>query len=259
MKQGFRFILSIPVLLVAVFLLAGCLSSDSGSGSDRDSGTAHVFAAASLGTVGEHLAETFAEDHPDAEIVFNFAGSAALVRQLGEGAPADLFISADGATMDKALALEEFTSSEVEVIATNRLVLATADGNPAQIRELADITDHLIAICAPEVPCGALATTALEHAGVDLATSSEEANVNDVTTKIATGAVDAGFIYSTDAQALGSTRDITVIELDGTPPNDYPAALTTRGRDNDVAGAFAEFLTSESAQGILAGYGFGTD
>lgn len=253
LKHGFRFALGIVASTAVMFTLAGCATPGT------DSGTAHVFAAASLSTVGEQLAGAFAEEHPGAEIVFYFAGSPALVRQMGEGAPADLFISADAATMDNALELEEFTDAEVQIIATNRLVLATAENNPGQITGLADVTDRPVAICATEVPCGMLAAQALDYAGVELNARSAEANVTDVATKIATGAVDAGFIYSTDAQALGSTQNITIIELDGIEPNGYPAALTTRGLDNDVAGAFAEFLTSEKARGILADYGFGTD
>ena len=255
LKQGFRLALCIVAPAAAMFALAGCATPDTDSGP----GSAHVFAAASLSTVGEQLADTFAEEHPDAEIMFNFAGSSALVRQMGEGAPADLFISADVANMDNALELEEFTGAEVEIIATNRLVLVTAEGNPGQITGLTDITDRPVAICAPEVPCGALATQALDHAGVELNSRSAEANVTDVATKIATGAVDAGFLYSTDAQALSRTQDITGIELDGIEPNESPAALTTEGQDNEVAGAFAEFLTSEKARVSLADYGFGTD
>lgn len=248
MKQGIRYLLGGATALAVGFGMAGC----------ADPETATVFAAASLTTVGEELATAFTAEHPDAEVIFNFAGSSALVRQMNEGAPADLFISADVATMDKALELSEFSGSQSQIIATNRLVLVTADGNPAGITELADITDALIASCAPAVPCGTITGHALEHAGVELGLNSEEANVSDVATKISTGAVDAGFIYATDARALGMSQDNTLIELEGIQANEYPMALTTSGRDNATAQAFAQFLGTDNAREILTRHGFGT-
>lgn len=247
MKQGLSTGAALVMLAVA---LSGCAPSDPG--------TAHIFAAASLGNVGGELADAFMDTHPEAEIIFNFAGSSALVRQIDEGAPADMFISADQATMSTALELDEFAGAQAQVIATNHLVLATAEGNPGGITELADLADALVAVCAPQVPCGTLSTQALEHAGLELGRSSEEANVADVSRKVSTAAVDAGFIYSTDAHSLGATSDITVIELEGLRPNEYPMVLSTAGSDNEVAVEFARFLTTDQARGILAGYGFGT-
>ncbi len=250
MKQALRHVLGAITALVAGFTTSGCTNSDT---------TATVFAAASLAPVGEELTAAFTQEHPGADIVFNFAGSSALLRQIGEGAPSDLFISADIATMDSALKLAEFAGSDTTVIATNRLVLVTADGNPGGITELAHITDNLIARCAPEVPCGTLTGQALAHAGVQPGTSSEEANVAAVSTKIATGAVDAGFVYSSDAQSLAHTQDNVIIELAGIEPNEYPMSLTSSGRDNEVARAFAGFLSSPRARDILANHGFHTN
>lgn len=210
-------------------------------------------------TVAEDLAEAFHAENPGTTVQFNMAGSSALVRQISEGAPADLFISADTATMDAALELPEFSSSIPQSIATNRLVLVTADGNPAEISTLANAADSLVAICAPEVPCGTITREALDHANIELRTSSEEANVADVTTKISTGAVDAGFIFRTDAIALSKTQHNTIIDLEGIGENDYPMALTASGTDSDAAQAFAHFLTSDRAKEILTSYGFGTD
>ena len=266
MNKSIRRALYSFVTISAGISLVACSSSDTASTatsvateSTAATGTARVFAAASLTNVAEDLAAAFNEDNPDAKLEFNFAGSSALVRQISEGAPSDLFISADIANMDDALALPEFSGANSEVIATNKLVLVTADGNPGEISELADVTDSLVAICAPEVPCGTITHEALDFADVELSTSSEEANVADVTTKISTGAVDAGFVYQTDAQSLAKTQDNTVIELDGIDANEYPMALTASGEDNDVAKAFAEFLTSDRAKEILASYGFGTN
>ncbi|ALC04721.1 ABC transporter periplasmic component [Corynebacterium deserti GIMN1.010] len=263
MKQGIRRSLYGMVALSAGVVLTACSTTasstaSSGSATSGLSSSATIFAAASLTNVAEDLAEAFKEYNPDAELIFNFAGSSALVRQISEGAPSDLFISADTANMDDALALPEFADSRSEVITTNKLVLVTADGNPGEISELADVSDSLVAICAPEVPCGTITHEALDYAHIELGTSTEEANVADVATKISTGAVDAGFVYQTDAQSLAQTQDNTVIELEGIDANDYPMALTTSGNSNEVAQAFADFLTSDRAKNILASYGFGT-
>lgn len=248
MKQGLR---SGAALVLLTACLSGCTTTESE--------TAHIFAAASLGPAGEELSNTFLAANPGAEITFHFAGSSALLRQIAEGAPADMFISADRVTMSRALELDEFAGATAEVIATNQLVLVTSEGNPGQITELADLSDALVAVCAPEVPCGTLTTQALDAAGVELSRDSEEANVSDVATKISTGAVDAGFVYSTDVRSLGAAGGITVIELAGVGANEYPLVLSAAGRDNEVAVAFAQFLSSAQARGILAGYGFGTE
>lgn len=215
-----------------------------------------VFAAASMKPVAEELSEAFRQDHEGAALEFNFGGSSDLVRQIEQGAPADLLISADNKNMDKALAGEDFQGSVPSVIATNRLVLALPSGNPAHISSLQDLPGKQVAICAREVPCGTIAHQVLDEHDLDLDNPSEEANVADVATKISTGEVDAGFVYSTDARAL-SNKGVTSVDIKGVKPNNYPEALTVQGKDNPTAVAFAEWLRGEKAQRILADHGFG--
>ncbi|HJC85713.1 MAG TPA: molybdate ABC transporter substrate-binding protein [Candidatus Corynebacterium faecigallinarum] len=277
-----RSVLAVSALGAGASLALSACSTDGDSdgsgetGTNAATGTVNVFAAASLNNVGEELADAFnAANAGDTEIVFNFAGSSKLVQQIGQGADADLFISADEQNMDAALELAEFDGADAQVIATNLLVLATAPGNPAGIESLDDLAsggsaeDARIAICADGVPCGTLAHQVLDEKNITLASPTEEANVSDVATKIATGEVDAGFIYATDAQALqdaasgadGSDGEaITVIDIAATvdiEPNLYPAALTVEGQDNDTAAAFLEFLATDEAAEILEKYGFG--
>ena len=250
---------------------AACSTSGSEDADGSETSPVQVFAAASLNNAGDELAEAFAEEHGDGDgdgvdIRYNFAGSSALVQQIEQGADADLFISADEKNMGDALALDAFDGAEPEVIATNQLVLATAPGNPANITALDDLAttaDARLAVCADGVPCGTLAHELLDEKGYDLAnwTVSEEANVSDVATKVSTGEVDAGFMYATDAMALqkNSGEEITVVELDDDlEPNAYPAALTVDGQGNEVAGEFLEWLSSDTARGILETYGFDT-
>ncbi|HJG46935.1 molybdate ABC transporter substrate-binding protein, partial [Corynebacterium variabile] len=225
-----------------------------------------VFAAASLKNAGDDLAEAFAADgHEGATVTWNYAGSSKLVQQIDQGADADLFISADEANMEAAQDLDEFEDADPQVIATNRLVLATAPGNLGSITDLNDLktNDKLrIALCADGVPCGTLAHEYLEDQGITLKAPTEEANVSGVSTKVATGDVDAGFIYSTDAQAMQKNLKETqgrviVLDIPGIEDNRYPAALTSDGEENETATEFLEWLQTDKAREILAEYGFG--
>lgn len=265
----------VPAALAALgLLLSGCSNSQedaagtsvTAADTGDSTGDLTVFAAASLKNVGDDLAEAFAADgHDGAEITWNYAGSSKLVQQIGQGADADLFISADTDNMDAAEELDEFADADPEVVATNRLVLATAPGNLGSITSLDDLknNDRLrIALCADGVPCGTLAHEYLDAAGVTLKMPTEEANVSDVSTKVSVGDVDAGFIYSTDAQALQKNLAekqgrVEVFDIPGIEDNEYPAALTTDGRKNETAQEFLDWLQTDRAREILADYGFG--
>lgn len=266
-RRALRGGLAAPALLAAAGLLAltGCGSSATSSGDSSASASGSgdqkvtVFAAASMTKAGDELAAKFKETHPDADISFNYAGSSKLVQQIDQGATPDLFISADEANMDKARKLGEFSDADAPtVIATNTLQLVTAADNPAGITSLQDIADDQIAVCAPEVPCGTLAKEALEHAGVTLQHPSEEANVSAVSTKISQGAVDGGFIYSTDAKSLNEDGNkYKTFDLQGIEENEYPMSLTNTGEKNDEAKEFAAWLSGNDARDILSKYGFG--
>lgn len=263
-------------LAALVLVLASCSNSQEDSDSSDDTATAvdtgssagdiTVFAAASLKNAGDDLAEAFAADgHEGATVTWNYAGSSKLVQQIDQGADADLFISADEANMEAAQDLDKFEDADPQVIATNRLVLATAPGNLGSITDLNDLktNDKLrIALCADGVPCGTLAHEYLEDQGITLKAPTEEANVSDVSTKVATGDVDAGFIYSTDAQAMQKNLKETqgrviVLDIPGIEDNRYPAALTSDGEENETATEFLEWLQTDKAREILAEYGFG--
>lgn len=242
-------------LLLGLTACGGAASSPQGQDAE-----VQLFAAASLGAVGDELIAAYRQENPQVSITATYAGSSQLVTQMVEGATPDLLITADSTTMNQALEkVEELAAVTPETIATNALVVATAPGNPAAIDSLDDLAAPgvLTAICAEQVPCGRLAHQELTRQGVELATSTEEANVSAVATKVATGQVDAGFIYSTDATAISATDDITVITLPQVERNAYPLALTGSGQGKESAQNFANWLTtSDAAAQILADYGF---
>lgn len=255
-----RLVAALAAALAGVLALAACSSEDASNGTMR------VFAAASLSVAGDDLLELYAAEHNGQQIEWNFAGSSALVRQIEQGSPADAFISADEKNMDKALKLPEFSNvtdrGEPRIVAANQLVLAVAENPKTQINSLENLAKGArVAICAPEVPCGTLAHEALGKPGsapIKLQNPSEEANVSNVATKVATGQVDAGFIYASAAAAIQRQgTKITTLPIAHVAPNNYPAASTDAGADNSKAAEFVRWLSTPTAQRILAEHGFG--
>lgn len=258
-RRARRFVTAFAAALAGMLAVAACSSEDAADEPLR------VFAAASLSVAGDDLQQAFAAEHDGQQIEWNFAGSSALVRQIEQGSTADAFISADEKNMDKALQLPEFSNvtdrGEPRGVATNQLVLAVAENPKTEINSLEDLAKGArVAICAPEVPCGTLAHEALKKADtpIELQNPSEEANVSNVATKVATGQVDAGFIYASDAAAIQRQgTKITTLPVEHVAPNRYPAASTDAGAENAKAVEFVRWLATPTAQRILAEHGFG--
>lgn len=222
-------------------------------GSDL-SGELLVSAAASLTDAFTGVADAFNEIHPGVEIMFNFGPSSGLREQILEGAPVDVFASANSSTMDQVVDAGE-VSGESRTFARNQLVIAVQDGNPAGIEGLADFArdDLLIGLCAEGVPCGDYAREALASAGVAPSIDSEEIDVRGLITKIAEGELDAGVVYLSDidgaVEGLEIPSEHNVIA-------DYPIAVLSAARNPAAAHAFVEFALSAEGQRILAEYGF---
>ena len=226
-------------------------SASSSAASGSVSGKVEVYAAASLRNAGTELKEAFEKENPGVEITYSFEGSSKLVQKIEQGASPDLLITADTQNMDKA--------AKLEVIATNKLVLVTAEGNPGKINSLDDLknTEGVVAVCKVNVPCGTLADEELKKHHIELKNATTEGNVSEVTTKVTTGNADAGFIYTTDlAAAKKDGKNLGSVDLPDVPKNEYPAALTTKGSSSDAAKKFNEWLSSDEAQKILAKYDF---
>ena len=176
----------------ASMLAAGCGSPADGAAGEGD---VVVMAASSLTDVIEIVFERRGNVTPV------MAGSSTLVAQLAAGAEADVLITANATTMDRAVS-EGSVRGEPVLIATNTLVLATPAGNPAGVTGLTDLArgDLLIGLCAVEVPCGALAAQALDDAQITPSADTLESNVRALAAKISLGELDAGLVYATDAR-----------------------------------------------------------
>ena len=206
-----------------------------------------VFAASSLTDVFGDIAGAFEAAHPGVEVTLQFAGSSRLATQINAGAAADVFAAADERTA------AQVDARQVTVFARNRLAIAVPPDNPAGVTGLDSLSgdDLLLALCAPDVPCGALA----EQAGgprLVAAADTREPNVRGVLTKVLLGEVDAGVVYVTDVRAAGDA--VTGIDIDHPASTAYPAVLLS---DSPTAAEFVAFVLSPPAQELLAAAGFG--
>ena len=242
---------------LAVLALAGCGAPDSSSDGEV-TGTVTVFAAASLTEVFTSLGAQLEADHPGLDVQFNFAGSSALATQLTQGAPADVFASADTDQMD-VVTNNGIVSTAPALFATNTLEIVVPAGNPGSITGLDDLADpaKTIALCAPEVPCGAAAEEVFDAAGLTAAPDTLEEDVKAALTKVTLGEVDAALVYATDVRAAGDAVEGIEFPEAADAVNGYPICTLTDAPNPAGARAFAELVTSSAGREALAAAGFG--
>lgn len=238
--------------LVAALLatLSACGSDGEGSAAPKTGLT--VLAASSLTDVFTTAGAAYEKEHPGTEVTFSFAGSQELAAQVGQGAPADVLVTADTRTMDGLTA----DTGEPAVIARNRLVIVTGEGNPEKVGSLADLADpalHVV-LAAPEVPVGRYGKQILDAQGIDVKPVSQEPNVRAVLSKVALGEADAGLVYRTDA-VTGEVDAIDIPDAQNAIAS-YPAAALKSSGNSKAAASFVSWLSTPGAQEILRAAGF---
>lgn len=231
----------------------------------------NIFAAASLTEAFNEIGQNFSTEHPGVTFIFNFAGSQQLAQQLGQGAPADVFASANKTQMNVAIEAGRVVSGTERTFVRNRLVVIYPTDNPAGITQLQDLTEPgvKVILAAKEVPVGQYSLDFLNKAITDTAFSptyrddvlknvvSYEENVRAVLTKIVLGEGDVGIVYTSDI--TGEEAD-KVGRLD-IPDNlntiaSYPIAVVSDSAYSTQAQAFVDYVLSPAAQEILVKYGF---
>lgn len=261
--------LALPVVVVLAASTAACGSgaaqggdpagsSAAGSSGGRLSGTLTVFAAASLRKPFTQIGAQFEKAHPGTRVTFSFAGSSDLVAQLQQGAPADVFASADERNMSKATD-DSLTAGAPADFATNTLEIAVPPGNPGKVTSLRDLARPglKVVVCAPAVPCGAAAAKVASAAKVALKPVSEEQSVTDVLGKVSAGEADAGLVYVTDVRGAGGSVQGVPFPEASSAVNTYPIAALKGSRNPALAAAFVQAVTGEPGQSVLATAGFG--
>ncbi|PWJ46308.1 molybdate transport system substrate-binding protein [Quadrisphaera granulorum] len=266
-------LVALAVAGTAALLLSGCASSTptgtassttttpAGSPSSSSlvsTGTLTVFAAASLKSTFTTLGEQFEKAHAGVDVTFSFAGSSDLATQIQNGAPADVFASADQANMTKVVDAG-LTAAAPVPFATNVLTIVTPPGNPKGVATFADLAESgtALVVCAPQVPCGAATERVEKATGVTLTPVSEESSVTDVLTKVESGEADAGLVYVTDARgAAGKVTEVTFPESSGAV-NTYPIAPLSGAAQPELAKDFAAYVAGPDGRAVLQAAGFG--
>lgn len=242
------------IVAVAMLVLASAMAC---STPDDDS-TIAVFAAASLKSVFTTLGDRMETGMPGTNVAFSFAGSSDLVTQLSQGAFADVFASADTATMTKAVDAGLVAGAPVN-FATNTLTIVAPKGNSKNITSFADLgrPGIQVVVCAPQVPCGAATRKLEDTTGIRLSPVSEESSVVDVLGKVASGQADAGLVYVTDAEAAGD--DVTTIPFpeSGEAVNTYSIAVLQQTKNRVAAQRFVDLVAGPQGREILSTAGFG--
>jgi len=179
------------------------------------------------------------------------------VAQLTQGAPADVFASADTNNMTRATDAGVVARSPVD-FATNTLTIVTAPGNPKGIAAFADLAKPgtQVVVCAPQVPCGSATEKVEEATGVELAPVSEESAVTDVLGKITSGQADAGLVYVTDAAGAGDKVTAVAFPESADAVNTYPITVLKDAANPQAAQAFVDLVTSPAGQDVLTAAGF---
>lgn len=256
------------LLFIAVSLgLGGCSQAAPG----QKPAAITVMVAASLTEPFKEIGQLFEEQHPGARVEFNFAGSQQLAQQLAEGAPADVFASANQRQMENVVSAGRVEAGSQRAFVTNRLVVVLPAGNPGEIFGLAGLAKDGIdlILAAEDVPAGEYSLEFLTRAAEDgrfgpqfkqavLANVvSYEDSVRSVLTKVSLGEADAGIVYSSDAAgAAGEAIQQIDIPDELNVAASYPIAAIKDSRYPGLAGAFVDLIFSEPGQQIFRKYGF---
>ena len=264
--------LAVFFVLLFVLAAAACGSSSKISGSDTSSsstastapaaaskltGALNVFAAASLTKAFNTEKTKLEQADSGLSLTYNFAGSQALVTQIQQGAPADVFASADTSNMQKLV--DAGLVETPKTFAHNLLEIAVAPGNPKKIASLADLEKPGITLVLADtsVPAGKYARQAFTKAGLSAPKpASNELDVKSTLAKLTLGEADAVVVYVSDVKGAGDkVMGITIPDAQNVLAT-YPIAAVKASKNLSAAEAFVDEIASGSGQQVLAAAGF---
>jgi molybdate transport system substrate-binding protein len=243
------------VVSFASTVLAAC-GGTATSAAQPSPSTLTVFAAASLQPAFDKIGSQLKSEQ-NITTTFSYAGSQTLTAQLLQGAPADLFASADTAHMKQVADGGLVATGWPRTFAHNRLEIAVEKGNPKGIHRLADLSRSglVVVLADPSVPAGKYAQQALSQAHVTVHPASLEPQVTGVLTKVVLGEADAGIVYVSDVVTSGKVDGVPIPD-DQNVIAEYPIAALKSSQDSSAAARFADFVLSTAGQHILIAAGF---
>lgn len=256
----------LAVSAVVPLLLTGCGGASESAGTSSSasqagasatvSGSITVLAAASLEEAFTTIGSQFEKAHPGTKVTFGFGPSSGLATSINQGAPADVFASASPKTMDQVVSGGK--AADPKTFVSNQMEIAVPPKNPAGVHGVDDLAKPSVkvALCQPQVPCGAVAATVFTHAGITVTPVTQEVDVKSVLTKVALGEVDAGVVYVTDVRAAGSRVKGIEIPADVNASTDYPIATVSGSENAGTAAAFVAYVLSPEGQSVLTSAGF---
>lgn len=256
-----------PISITLSSLILSSLLFSACAGRSDTSHTLTVYAAASLTEAFTEIGRAFEMEYPDVTVVFNFGGSQNLRTQIEQGAPADVFASANTKEMDTLVAQNFVESAAPQIFLTNQLVVILPKDNPAGITSLKDLSEAnlKLVLAAEEVPAGRYACQVLENLnsmfGADYKDTvlanvvSNEDNIRQAVTKVQLGEADAGIVYLSDAVAAPELQRIT-IPAEVNVIAEYPIAPLLESANPELAEVFIAYVLSPAGQAALEKWGF---
>ena len=261
--QRSRLIAKLLAVCALGLALAGC------GASGQENRTVTVLAAASLTDAFSEMEEVFEERHPGVEVRVSYASSSALLTQLRQGAPADVYASADAEKMKSAR--NDGLVADPETFARNREVVLVPESNPADIQSFRDLSDPGVDLVLAQegVPAAEYAEEILRRAAEDEEYGpnfresvlgnvvSREPDVRAAVNRVVLGEADAAFAYASDVTP-GVRGEVEVVEIPAhlNVTAEYPVAVTQGSENQELAREWVGLVQGERGQEILRQWGF---
>lgn len=242
---------------IALAVGLGALFPSASGATTKSTSELTVSAAASLTDVFPVIADAFKKRFPDTEIKFNFSGSSTIMNQVIAGAPVDVIATASESTMQ--IGVDSKDVLRPLFFARNSLTIAVPAGNPANIKDLADLqrSGLLLGVCDTAVPCGTSAAELFAKNKLNVTPVTRELDVRSLLGKVISGDLDAGIVYITDVKAAGSKVEFVEIPIKENVMTTYPIAVVSQTPNTELSNRFVNFVRfSTTSQAILRAFGF---
>lgn len=245
-------------MLTKLFTIILAIIAMLSSAASASAGEVRISAASSLKEAFNEISDNFTKRNPGVKFLKNYAASGILAKQIENGAPTDIFISANLEWMEYIKVKKQVDASSILILCGNSLVFAGTGSRLSSMQELFKL--RRIAIGSPKsVPAGEYALQAIRKSGLENLLAKKLVMGRDVRECLMyaeRGEVDGAFVYRTDALQARQTRILLTVPQELYSPVSYPMALTVNGTNNREAAAFYYFLQSGEAREILVKYGF---